>query len=148
MEQFPTPARVTIFAATVQTDAVVEAKLTVRPELAVAVSVIGVLLKATLLSGPNVIVSDAGLTVKAWVTGVAAAKLALPAWLAVMEHDPAATIVTVLPATVQTAVVVEVKLTGRPELAVALTGNGAAPNVTLFRTPKVIVCDPPLTLKL
>ena len=64
----------------------------------------------------------------------------MPAWLAVIEQEPPATIVTVLPATVQTEVVVEAKLTGRPELAVALTVNGAAPKLTLPSAPKVIVC--------
>ena len=42
-------------------------------------------------------------------------------------HAPAPTIVTVLPATVQTPVVSELKLTARPELAVALTPNAASP---------------------
>jgi hypothetical protein len=45
--------------------------------------------------------------------------VALPAWLAVIEQEPPATIVTVLPETVQTGVVVETKLTASPELAVA-----------------------------
>ena len=41
---------------------------------------------------------------------------------------PEPTSVTVAPDSVQTAVVVEAKLTARPEDAVALTVNGAAPN--------------------
>ena len=40
--------------------------------------------------------------------------------MAVMVHSPALTPVTVLPLTVQTAGVVELKLTARPEVAVAL----------------------------
>lgn len=44
-----------------------------------------------------------------------------------MVQVPAATRVTVVPDTVQTAEVVEAKLTARPEDAVPLTGNGAAP---------------------
>src|SRR5580704_12721921 len=79
------------------------------------------------------------LIVKDWVTAVAAAKLALPAWLAVIEHVPAAMMVTVLPDTVQIDGVVEVNVTANPELAVALRVNGAAPSVTLLSAPNDIV---------
>jgi hypothetical protein len=72
----------------------------------------------------------------------------LPAWLAVIEHEPPATIVTVLPATVQTEVVVEAKSTARAELAVAVTANGDTPYVTPLSAPKVIVCVAALTVKL
>jgi hypothetical protein len=41
-----------------------------------------------------------------------------------MVHMPAATKVAVEPEAVQTLVVTEVKLTGRPELAVAVSVNG------------------------
>ena len=64
-----------------------------------------------------------------FVTGVAAVKLALPAWLAVMLQVPAATSVTVLPLTVQTLAVFDVKLTARPELAVATSAGAAVPRV-------------------
>ena len=50
-----------------------------------------------------------------------------PAWLAVIEHVPTPTIVTVVPDTIQTPVVDEAKPTERPELAVALIVNGAVP---------------------
>ena len=53
-------------------------------------------------------------------------------------HVPAPTRVTVLPLTVQTPVVVEAKLTGSPDDAVADTVNGAAPNVLLPSLAKVI----------
>ena len=46
--------------------------------------------------------------------------MALPAWFAAMVQVPALTPVTVLPLTVQTPVVRELKLTARPEEAVAL----------------------------
>ena len=46
--------------------------------------------------------------------------MALPAWFAAMVQVPVATPVTVLPLTVQTLCVAELKLTGWPELAVAL----------------------------
>ena len=45
-----------------------------------------------------------------------------------------------LPENVQTEVVVEAKLTGKPELAVAVMVNGATPCVTLFNGPNTIVC--------
>lgn len=44
-----------------------------------------------------------------------------------MEHFPTASIVTAPPDAVHTAVVVEVKVTGNPELAVALTETGVLP---------------------
>ena len=68
-----------------------------------------------------------GNTWKVRVTGIAARYRALPAWLAWIEQGPAVSSVTVLPVTVQTSGVVEAKLTGRPELDVALTLNGASP---------------------
>jgi hypothetical protein len=79
-------------------------------------------------------------TVNACVTGAAAAYIEFPGWLAVIEQMPTATMVTMLPDTVHTEVVVEVKLTVRPELAVALIANGPTPTGTLLRGPKVMVC--------
>ena len=73
------------------------------------------------------------------MTGVAAAYVAFPGWLAVIEHAPPATIVTVVPDTVQTAVVVEANITVSPEVDVALIVNGVTPKVTLLRGLNVIV---------
>jgi hypothetical protein len=56
-----------------------------------------------------------------------------------MEHVPIATIVTVATDTVQTGVVLDVKLTASPELAVAEMANGAVPKATLPSDPKAIV---------
>src|SRR5882757_5880054 len=55
-----------------------------------------------------------------------------------MVQIPTATMVTVLPETVQTAVVVEVNVTGRPEEALAAMANGAAPTVTPVTTGRII----------
>ena len=132
MEQEPAARMVTVVPETVQTEVVVEAKATVRLEEAVAPMVKGDTPKVTLLSAPNVMVCVAGLTVKLWVTGVAAEKLALPAWLAVMEQIPAALIVTIFPATVHTAGVPLAKLTGRPEVAVT-------PRMAIIKAPTMIV---------
>jgi hypothetical protein len=47
---------------------------------------------------------------------------------------------TTAPATVQTPVVVEAKLTARPELAVAVIVNGEDPKTAPETGPNVIVC--------
>ena len=51
----------------------------------------------------------------------------MPACCAWIVQVPPAMIVTVFPLTVQTAMVVETNVTARPDDAVALTVNGAAP---------------------
>jgi hypothetical protein len=56
--------------------------------------------------------------------------------------------VTVEPDTVQTSGVVDVKLTGSPEVAVAEIANGATPRETLLSGPNVIVCAHGATVKL
>jgi len=56
-----------------------------------------------------------------------------------MVHVPTLNMVTVEPKTVQTLVVVEVNVTGNPELAVANTENGAAEKATFGNAAKVIV---------
>jgi hypothetical protein len=56
-----------------------------------------------------------------------------------MVHVPVPTIVTVEPSNVQTAVVAVLKPTLNPEEAVAVTVNGASPNVWAGKAPKVIV---------
>jgi hypothetical protein len=53
----------------------------------------------------------------------------------------------VFPEIVQTEVVVDAKLTARPELAVAVSVNGDAPYVTPLSAPKVMLCDAALTVK-
>jgi hypothetical protein len=63
-------------------------------------------------------------------------------------HVPTATNVTVDPETVHIDKLCELKLTGRPEVAVAETANGAAPNATFDNAPKLIVCPVCVTLKL
>ena len=52
-------------------------------------------------------------------TKTAGAQVALPAWVARMMQVPCVSSEAVAPATVQTEGVWEVKVTGRPELAVA-----------------------------
>ena len=141
-EHVPTATMVTMFPATVQTAWVVEANVTVRPDVAVAVTATGVAPKLTFGGAVNVTVCAAEAMVKLRDTGVAAAMPALPGWVAVREQVPAETILTVDPATVQTDVVVDAKLTGRPEVAVALSVKGAAPNVRFGGPLKVIALVP------
>jgi hypothetical protein len=148
MEQVPNASRVSEEPDTVQAEVVFEASETPRPELAVALTVNGAGLNDRSLMLPKLIVCGALATVKLWLTFGAAAKLAFPAWLAVIEQAPAAMIVTVEPDTVQMGVLADVKTTVSPEEAVAPTANGASPNVTLLRAPNVIVCDPTVTAKL
>ena len=73
--------------------------------------------------------------------------MAFPGWLAVIEHTAAATIVTVVPVTMQTGNVVEARLTGRPELVAEIV-NGVAPKETLPSALKVIAWVAWLIVKL
>jgi hypothetical protein len=56
-----------------------------------------------------------------------------------MVHVPTVTIVTLVPETVQMAVVVEAKLTGRPDDAVALTVNAVGLYARLASVANVMV---------
>ena len=82
MVQVPTDASVMVEPDTVQTPEVVEAKLTPRPEEAVALSAGGVVPIAALGRVPKVMVWLPGVTWKIRFTGAAAAQLVLPAWVA------------------------------------------------------------------
>lgn len=60
----------------------------------------------------------------------------MPAWVASIVHVPALTKVTVEPDIVQFIGICEVKLTGRPDEAVALTVKGEAPYTWSASGPK------------
>ena len=140
----PAATSVTVAPDTVQTDVVNDVKLTVRPDVAVALSAtVPVAGNGRFPSAPNVIVWLAGVTWKLWSTGVAAANPEPPPCFASMVHLPPATRVTVLPDTVQTEVVSDAKLTASPDVAVALTANGAVPMTRFASAPNVIVCVVP-----
>ena len=64
-----------------------------------------------------------------------------------MVQVPAAMKLAVTPETVQTAEVVEAKLTAKPELADAERAKGV-PTVWAGMAPKLMVCAAPLTMKL
>ncbi len=65
-----------------------------------------------------------------------------------MAQEPALARVTFTPATVQTADVVDEKLTGRPDVEVAASANGAVPNAFFGSALKAMVWLPWVTLKL
>ena len=118
----PAVTSVTVEPDTVQVCAVIAEKDTGRPELAVAVRATAPLPRTRepgLVNEIDCAAGGGGVTAKLCTTDVAGMKFALPAWLAVMEHWPAASSVTVEPLTVQIAPVVEAYVTARPEVAVA-----------------------------
>ena len=128
MVQFPVVSMVAVVVplGMVQTLGVCEAKLTVRPELAVAVSAscVPTVWGAGLV---KVMVCGWPLTVMFCGTIVAAAKVELPVCVAWIVQVPAATKIAAVGEvveTVQTLWVVEAKLTARPELAVAESVSG------------------------
>ena len=63
----------------------------------------------------------------------------MPPCDAVIEHEPAATNVTVVPEIVQTELLFDANDTTKPELAIALKLSGV-PTVCVAIAPKVIVC--------
>ena len=67
----------------------------------------------------------------------------LPPWSAAMVQLPTLTAVTVLPATVHTVGVVELKVTASAEVAVAETVPVRAPEVMFGAAPKLMVCAKP-----
>ena len=73
------------------------------------------------------------------MTSRAAAKSALPPWVAVMVQVPAVTVVTTVPDTVHTEGLAERKDTGRPEDAEA-TGVTGTPASASGGGPKLMVC--------
>ena len=70
---------------------------------------------------------------------VAADQVTLPLWLAVIEHDPAETSVSVVPETEQMLLLLEAKETVRPEVAVAERVTVPVPKVRDESAPKVMV---------
>ncbi len=71
----------------------------------------------------------------------------MPGWLAVTEQVPVPSMEITEPDTVHTAGVVEAKLTGSPEVAVAMRLNGAERYVTPVIGANVIVWPPGVTVK-
>ena len=138
--QVPALTNASVLPLTVQTAGVLDAKPTTRLDVAVAISAAGAVPKVWLPGDRKVMVCAAAATVKVFVTGVAAVKPVLPAWLAVTEQMPAPTTVRTVPLTVHTDGVVDAKLTLRPEVAVATSVSGATPKVWLASAAKLMLC--------
>ena len=85
-------------------------------------------------------------TLNVLITVAAAAKVTLPACEPVMEQTPTETSVTLAPDTVQTAGELPVKLTGSPEVAVAVRLTGPTLSAVSAGCVKLIVCDDCKTL--
>ena len=138
--QVPILVKVTTFPEMLQVPFWTILKLTARPELAVALSVN---LRPSIWAGMALKVMTCDLsvavTVKLCVTGVAALYTLLPGCEATIVQVPAASKVAVLPETVQTLLVEELKLTLRPELAVAVNAT-VVPLALLPGAANVIVC--------
>ena len=113
-------------------------KLTDNPELAVAFTVKGGSPSALFGKGLNVIVWFALAAVKLWSTSGARLWLALPRCEARTTTAPAPVIVTVFPSTIADPEKI-LKLTGKPELAVASTVNGGSPYLLLLIGANVMV---------
>jgi len=148
MVQVPTASRVTVEPETVQNEAFAEVKLTGRPDDAVALTTNGAAPMFWSGSAANVMDCVAIAMAKLCETAVAAVYPPLPAWVAAIPQVPTASRVTVLPETEQIDGVVEAKLTGRPEEAVAFKLIGAALKVTGGSAGNVMLCASPLTVKL
>src|SRR4029453_19620650 len=127
MVQVPARTIVTVVPETVQAVGVSLLKVTVSPEVADALTPNGGSPYTLFPSALNVIVWLALATVKERVTSAAAFQSASPPWLARMGQVPGATIVTVVPETVQTPGVSLLKETVRPDDEVALMPKGGSP---------------------
>jgi hypothetical protein len=133
----------------VHTVGVVVVKVTARPEVAVALRVNGDWTNVALAGLAKVIVcAVVPVTLKLWLTAGAGAKVVLPPWLATTVHVPIVSKVMVdplVPPAVHTVGVVVVKVTARPEEAVALTVSGDWVVERLASVANVIVWALPLT---
>ena len=146
MEQTPAETSVTLAPDTVQIPLELLVKLTASPDVAVAVNPTGPAVKAVSAGCGNVITLVLAVTLNVLVTAAAAAKVASPACEAVIEQPPTETSVTLVPDTVQTAAELLVKLTGSPEVAVAVRLTGPEPSAVSAGCVRLIVCDDCSTL--
>ena len=148
--QVPAVTSVKVLPLTVQTAGVPEASCTAKPEVAVATRRGGAVPSVWAPGVAKLMVcAESGVTptVTVRVTVAAAATLALPAWLAARVQLPADTSVSVVPLTVQTAGVLDVKVTAKPALDVATSAGAGVPRVWLPGELKVMVCTAGATLK-
>ncbi|MDP3820014.1 MAG: hypothetical protein Q8R33_00930 [Burkholderiales bacterium] len=131
MLQGPALTSVNAVPLTVHTPGVVDSNDTARPEVEVAIRAAVIVPSVWLPGEMKEMVWAAAATVKEFETTEAAAKDALPAWLALTVQVPAPASVSVVPLTVHTLAVVDAKDTARPELDVATSASGAVPKLWL-----------------
>ena len=125
-----------------------DAKLTGSPEVAVAVNVTTCpAFCGDAIAAKEIVWLVPAVTAKLCETTGAVPYMLLPGWLAWMVQVPEASMEAVVPETEQVAGVVELKPTGKPELAVA---ERATDWVRIWAeiAPNVIVCPSGLTEKL
>ena len=146
--QVPGETSVSTVPLTVQTCGVADANETVKSDVDVAASAGGAVPSVCAPGELKVMTWVAVNTVKLTVMAGAGANTALPGWLAVMLQVPADTSVSVLPLTVQTAVVVDVKVTAKVDVALATSAGGVLPTVWLPGEAKLMLCAAGRTLKL
>ena len=147
MLQVPTASRVRLLPLTLHTAGVVDARLTARPALELATRAGGALPRVWLPGAAKLKVCVAASTANDRLSDSAAAKTALPAWLAVTVQVPAASRLKLLPLTLHTAGVAETSVTARPELAVATSAAGVLPRVWGAGASKRRVCAAGSTVK-
>jgi hypothetical protein len=124
IEHDPAATNVREVPLTVQIVGVVEAKLIVRPLVEVATNVYGDWARVKVVAGEKVIVWVALVMVIERVTFGAGEYVAFPAWFAVRVQVPVTRRVKTFPETVHTVVVLEVRVTVKPLLAVAVNVYG------------------------
>ena len=137
--QVPVRSNVTVWPLTVQILVDCDARVTGSPEEADGLSTSGPLESDRLPGFGNVMIWGAFDTVNERFTAGAAAYCASPGCVARRVHVPAVRSVTETPLTVQTACVEDVTVTGRPELAVAVTVTGDWISVALAGRGNVMV---------
>src|SRR5262245_45324140 len=136
MVQVPAPVRWTVEPLTGQEPPA--AKLTARPEEAVALTVKSGSPTSLLGRAANVMVWLALAMLNVCTTSGAALKLASPIWVAVTEHEPAAVIWTVVePVPLQFPVMRNP--TARPEVLEPDTVKSGSPKVLSGRAPNEMV---------
>ena len=136
----PTATNVTALPVTAQIFGLWLVKLTGKPEDAVALRSKGESPSVLLFNPAKVIVWLFFCpTLKLCVTGVAGSYVLSPLCVAWIEHVPIATNVTMLPLSVQTLMGCAIKLTGNPDVDVALSVNGGSLNVLPGKAANVIV---------
>jgi len=136
--QVPATSSVTVLPDTAQTEAVVDAKLTGRPDEAVALTVNGAVPYVAVGMDGKVIAWGRRVTEKLCVAATEP-YCELPACVALMVQVPTSSKLAVFPETVQIEGVEEAKLTGSPDETVALRLTDPVTSVEVGIATKLMV---------